>query len=177
HHAHLVTIARVRSNRTFYYRYVADEAAAPSAGHPTWYGEAFKLTDPETWTPPPETLTWWESSRRGKRQRVEIQGWHNLLMRGKHTPQRLPMQHYPFTLVRIMRYDEAGNPLYQRPLWLLVMGQRRGELSLQHIYDAYQLLLSHIRLSKVQLKMRYSLMWSSGPQMPQDMLHKSKIME
>ena len=137
HHPNLVTLARVRSNRTFYYRYVADEAAAPSAGHPTWYGEAFKLTDPETWTPPPETLTWWESSRRGKRQRVEIQGWHNLLMRGKHTPQRLPMQHYPFTLVRIMRYDEAGNPLYQRPLWLLVMGQRRGELSLQHIYDAY----------------------------------------
>ncbi|MCB9128452.1 MAG: hypothetical protein H6638_11160 [Ardenticatenales bacterium] len=78
-----------------------------------------------------------ESSRRGKRQRVEIQGWHNLLMRGKHTPQRLPMQHYPFTLVRIMRYDEAGNPLYQRPLWLLVMGQRRGEVEPAAIYDAY----------------------------------------
>lgn len=137
HHPQLVTIARVRGNRTFYHQYVPDAAVTARAGHPTWYGDKFKLPDPETWTPPDETLTWWESTRRGKRQRVELQAWHNLLMRGHNKPQRLPMHHYPFTLVRLVRYDEAGSPLYQRPLWLLVMGERRDELTLQHIYDAY----------------------------------------
>lgn len=137
HHPHLVTMARVRSNRTFYHQSVPKESEPVSVGHPTWYGEKFSLSDPATWTTPDEALTVWETSRRGKRQRVEISAWHNLLMRGKHKPQRLPMHTYPFTLVRIVRYDEAGNPLYKRPLWLLVMGDRRDELTLMHIYQAY----------------------------------------
>ncbi|MCB9126504.1 MAG: hypothetical protein H6638_01115 [Ardenticatenales bacterium] len=99
----------------------------------TAYSLDFWTFDKSRASHPNETLTWWQSSRRGKRQRVEIQGWHTLLMRGKHTPQRLPMQHYPFTLVRLMHYDEAGNPLYQRPLWRVVMGERRGELTRQQI--------------------------------------------
>jgi hypothetical protein len=60
-----------------------------------------------------------------------------MLMRGQRRPQPLPMPQYPFTLVCITRYDEAGKPLYKRPLWLLVMGERRAELSLLQIYQAY----------------------------------------
>jgi hypothetical protein len=137
HHPHLITIARVRSNRTFYHQGVPAEGEQAGPGHPTWYGAKFSLSDPKTWTTPDEELTRWETSQRGKRQRVEIQVWHNLLMRGQHKPQRLPMHKHPFTLVRIVRYDEAGQPLYQRPLWLLVMGDRRDELTLMHIVDAY----------------------------------------
>ncbi|RIK24826.1 MAG: hypothetical protein DCC55_41045 [Chloroflexi bacterium] len=136
-HPNLVTIARVRSNRTFYHPAGPQERAPVCAGHPTWYGEPFSLADPATWTTPDEEVTLWETSRRGKRQRVELQAWHNLLMRGKQKPQRLPMHTYPFTLVRIVRYDEEGNPLYKRPLWLLVMGDRRDELTLMHSYHAY----------------------------------------
>ena len=136
---HLVTVARVRSNRTFYHQYepTEEERAQPGPGHPTWYGETFSLSDPLTWSEPSETHTLWETSRRGKRYRVEIQAWHNLLMRGKNEPQRLPMHHYPFTLVRIVRYDEEGNQLFKHPLWLLVMGARRHELTLEQIHQAY----------------------------------------
>lgn len=137
HHRHLVTIARLRSNRTFYQQYVPKEGEQAGPGHPTWYGAKFSLSDPETWTPPDEELTLWETSRRGKRQRMEVHAWHNLLMPGQHEPQRLPMHIHPFTLVRIVRYDEEGHPLYKRPLWLLVMGHRREELTLMHIVDAY----------------------------------------
>lgn len=137
HHPHLVTIVRVRSNCTFYHQVVPKAGEPAGSGHPTWYGAKFSLADPETWTPPDETLTFEETSRRGKSHRVEVQAWHNLLMRGKHKPQRLPMHTYPFTLVRIVRYDEEGNPLYTRPLWLLVMGDRRDELTPRHIVDAY----------------------------------------
>lgn len=135
----LVTIARLRSNRTLYHQYqpTEEEAASPGVGHPTWYGEKFFLPDPESWTPPDETQTLWESSRRGKRYRIEIQAWHNMLMPGKRKPQSLPMHEHPFTLVQIVRYDKAGNQACKHPLWLLVMGEKRHELTLLHIYQSY----------------------------------------
>ena len=137
HHKNLVTVVRVASNWVFYHQYVPPEGETASPGHPTWYGERFALSEPETWGTPDDELFMWETNRQGKRQKIVIHSWHNMLMRGKYEPVRLPMNEYPFTLVRVTRYDEEGNPLYKRPLWLLVMGERRHELSLREIYDAY----------------------------------------
>ena len=131
-HPNLVTIARLKGNRTLYHQFQAEPDAVKSAGHPRWYGEPFKLSDPQL--APHESLTRWETSRRGKKYRVEIQAWHRMLMRGKRS---LPLHKYPFTLLCITRYDEAGQPAFKRPLWLLVMGERRDELSLAEIYLAY----------------------------------------
>lgn len=136
HYANLVTIARARSNRTFYRQFVYADGQYP-AHHPQWYGEAFKLPDPTTWGDPDLETTFTETSRRGKVYTVVIQGWQNMLMRGKHKPVRIPMQRYPFTLVKITRYDEDGNQAFKRPLWLIVVGERRDELSLLDIYAAY----------------------------------------
>ena len=135
----LVTITRARGTRVFYHLYepTEEEKANPKAGHPTWYGERFALADPTTWGEPDDTLTLPETSRRGKVYQVEIQAWHNLLMPGKHKPVRLPMHKHPFTLVRIIRYDEDGKPAFKHPLWLIVMGERRHELSLLHVHQAY----------------------------------------
>ena len=136
----LVTIARVRSNRVFHHQYVPteEEARHPNRGHPTWYGGRFSLSDPQSWSEPDESETLWETSRRGKRYRIEIRAWHNMLMPGVYKPQRLPMNEYPFTLVQIVRYDQEGKQAFKHPLWLLVMGQRRHELSLLHIYQSYK---------------------------------------
>ncbi len=68
------------------------------------------------------------TSRRGKDYQVVIQTWHNLIMRGKHKPQRIRMYRDPFTLVRIVLLDEDGQPRFKHPLWLLVVGERRHEL-------------------------------------------------
>lgn len=135
---HLVTIARVRGTRTFYQQPVptAVETAHPGKGHPQWYGERCALADATTWPPPDATLTLQETTRRGKLVRSEIQAWPNLLMPGKNKP-KLPMHQHPFTLVRIVRYDQAGKALFKHPLWLIVMGARRHELTLAHIYQAY----------------------------------------
>jgi hypothetical protein len=136
-HPNLVTIARLKGNRILYHQAGPPSPELKKPGHPTWYGTPFDLSRTENRAAPDETLTFWETSRRGKRVRVEIQAWHNLLMRGHRQPQPLPMHEHPFTLVCIIRYDEAGQPLFKRPLWLLVMGKRRTELSLLHIYQAY----------------------------------------
>ena len=135
-HPNLVTIARAKSNRTFYHQFQSEAEAADGgrAGHPTGYGAPFALSRPEGRAEPDDSLTRWETSASGKRYRVEIQAWHTMLMRGQRT---VPMHEHPFTLVCITRYDEAGQPAFKRPLWLLVLGDRRAELSLEQIYLAY----------------------------------------
>ena len=134
-HPHLVTIVRSRGNRVFFRQ--DERSAAETGGAPGHYGTAFRLKDPESWHPPDETATLPYVSRRGKSCTIRIQAWHNMLMRGKNKPVRLRMHQYPFTLVRIDLLDEEGNPVFKRSLWLLVFGERRGELGLQDIYEAY----------------------------------------
>lgn len=136
HYANLVTIARARGSRTFYHQFVYPDGQYPDH-HPQWYGEAFKLPDPTTWDDPDLETTFTETSRRGKKYTVVIQAWQNMLMRGKHKPTRIPMHCYPFTLVKITRYDEDGHQAFRHPLWLIVVGERRGELTLLDIYAAY----------------------------------------
>lgn len=139
HHRHLVTITRARGTRVFYRQFVSgnpDETNQP-VGHPTWYGQRFALQEPESWHQPDEQATVIETSRRGQTYRVEIKAWHNMLMPGKHKPKRLPMHLHPFTLVQVLRYDAKGQLACKRPLWLIVMGERRHELPLLDIYEAY----------------------------------------
>jgi hypothetical protein len=134
--SNLVTIARVRSNRTFYSQPDVQEASTQQ-GHPTWFGEAFVLPDPETWPEPDETCTTTHVSRRGRRYQVQIQAWHDKLMRGKQKPEPIPMHRYPFTLLRVCLYNEQGQSAFRHPLWLIVVGERRRELDLLEVYQAY----------------------------------------
>jgi DDE superfamily endonuclease len=135
-HANLITIVRVASNRTFY-RPPEGANERAGAGHPTWYGARFALGDPSSWPPADTHALTQHVSRRGKRYRVEIQSWNNCLMRGQRMPKLLPMQRYPFALVRIVLYDQAGKQTFRHPLWLIVVGQRRHELNSFEIYHAY----------------------------------------
>lgn len=138
HHANLVTIARLRGSRTLYRQPTDEQQEQDGAGHPTWYGDEFKLPDSSTWHAPDDELTVHEQSRRGKLYRVEIQAWHNMLMRGKQKPTPMPMHQHPFTLIRIVRYHADGSLACKNPLWLLVIGQRRHEISLADCYQAYR---------------------------------------
>ena len=91
HHPNLVKIVRVRSNRVFYQSYQAADDAEKGRGHPTWYGYRFALKEPDTWHEPGETVQTRYRSHRGKIYQVVIQAWHNMLMRGKRKPKRIPM--------------------------------------------------------------------------------------
>jgi hypothetical protein len=130
----LVTIARARGTRTFYHEPVLEAETKPKKGHPTWYGIPFCLKNPETWGKPDEVAETTFISQHQVTYRVEIQGWHNLLM---HGTQEIAMHEYPFTLVKIRWYKPSGEALFQKPLWLIVIGDRRAELSLLEIYEAY----------------------------------------
>jgi hypothetical protein len=138
-HPNLVTVTRIRGNRTFYRPVMGPEAPSGSEkGHPTWYGDLFRLDDPNTWQAADEEITTTFTSRRGRTYQVSIQAWHNLLMKGKTKPERIPMHEHPLTLVRVCLYNQNGQWAFQRPLWLIAIGPRRRELSALDIYQAYR---------------------------------------
>jgi hypothetical protein len=130
----LVTVTRAADNRVFYRQFSTDPAES-GPGHPSWYGTRFDLKDSTTWRTPDETAETTFTTKRGRTYRVQLQGWHNLLMRGKRN---LPMHRYPFTLLRAVVVDEHGQPVFKRALWLIVIGERRGDLSLGEAWDAYR---------------------------------------
>lgn len=129
----LVSVTRVAENRVFYHP-VPPESVVAGPGHPRWYGAPFDLKDATTWGPPDETAETSFTTHQGRRYRVQLQGWCLLRMRGK---QGFPMHQYPFTLIRVMVLDEQGQPVFARALWLIVLGDRRGELSLVEAWEAY----------------------------------------
>jgi hypothetical protein len=49
----------------------------------------------------------------------------------------LPTHQCPFTLLRVVSVDEAGRTLW-RPMWLIVMGARREEISSVQAYQSYR---------------------------------------
>jgi hypothetical protein len=126
--SNLVSLVRVRGNRTFYH------PAAPSAphqrGHHRWFGAAFSLKKPETWPAPNESVTLPFTSQKGREYQIQIEAWHELLMRGKRKPVPMAMQHYPFTLLRIQLYSATpGKLVHAQPLWILIMGEKRHTLT------------------------------------------------
>ena len=135
--ANLITITRARSNRIFY-RQPEKSESIPRRGHVRWYGARFSLRDPDNWGIPDESVTTTLTGRRGKVYRIEIQAWYNMLMRGKYAKVRLPMQNYPFTLVRVSQYNEEGELVFANPMWLIVIGEERCKLSLLEIYETYK---------------------------------------
>jgi len=128
----LVNVARASSNRVFYRQVPPVEKS--SRGHPTWYGERFDLKDSSTWSEPDQVQETTLTTRKKRTYRVQLEGWHNLLMRGK---KGFPMHKHPFTLIRAQVLDEQGQPVYRRTMWLIVIGKRRHELSLVEAWEAY----------------------------------------
>jgi len=132
-HKNLVNVVRARGNRVFY-RQAPQVEGESGPGHPTWYGERFDLKAPSTWSEPDVVEETTYATRKGRVYRVHLEGWHDLLMRGK---KGLPMHKHPFTLIRVRVLDEEGNPVFKRTLWLIVIGERRYELSLVEAWEAY----------------------------------------
>lgn len=129
-----VALVRSAGNRTFYHAPPEIEGNKP-VGHPPWYGEPFRLPDEETWGKPEEEQWAIWTTYRGKEYDVRLRGWHNISMTGTR---EYPMHEYPFTLVRADVLNEEGKPVFKRPLWLIVMGKRRAEISLVESWEAYR---------------------------------------
>lgn len=133
--ANLVLLTRLRHNQVVYHQ--PEAVLEKKSGHPRWYGQAFRLNQPHTWTEPSTTYQFERGTSRGKVERISVKAWSNMLLRGKHKPARLPLHECPFTLVQVITYRQDGSQKYKNPLWLIAFGQRQAELTLPEIVADY----------------------------------------
>ncbi len=134
HLTKLVPVIRFPKNRVVYHKYELPEGEKPSPGHPTWYGERFALKEADTWGKPDERASTTFTTKKGKVYTVELEGWHDMLRKGTRD---IPMHKYPFTLLRAEVLDEDGNRVFKHDMWIIVIGERRRELSLIDIWEIY----------------------------------------
>ncbi|MEL7417677.1 MAG: NF041680 family putative transposase [Cyanobacteria bacterium J06555_3] len=131
-HTNLVVVTRVRSNRVFYtYPESQDQ---PSKGHPQWYGDKFDLKDETTWHEPNEIVQTNFTTKKGRLLNVKIRSWSEMLMRGSHD---CPMHRQPFSLIQIQVTTTEGIRIW-KPMWLIMVGQRRNELTITEAYQSYR---------------------------------------
>ena len=123
----LVLICRMKSNRKVYVRY--------QGKGPKKYDQCMRLNDPSSHRIPDQTLSYCLQTHRGKRYQVDINCWHDRVRRGTQT---FKGHEHPFHLLECVLTDaQTGKRLYQRPLWLAVCGQRRGDLALDQVVQSY----------------------------------------
>jgi len=131
-HSNLVVVTRVRSNRVFYQS--PETSSQPSKGHRLWYGDKFDLKDETTWHQPNEVVQTNFTTKRGRLLNVTIQSWSDMLMRGSHD---CPMHCHPFNLMQIQVTSPEGIRIW-KPMWLIMIGQRRNELTITEAYQSYR---------------------------------------
>ena len=121
----LVTVTRSRGNRVYFH--LPDSSPVQSSkGRPKCFGERFDMKNSKTWGDANQTIDYPFQRPSGKPVTIKIEAWSNLLMRGKRG---LPMHQHPFTLIRARMLNEDGAPVFKRPLWLIVIGKRKNEIS------------------------------------------------
>ena len=133
-HKNLVSVIRLPANRVVYRQFETPAGEKSSAGHPTWYGERLGLQDPATGPAPDGTASTTLITKKGQTYTVQLAGWYNMVRTGTRD---IPMHKYPFTLVRARVVDAQGRAVFKHAMWLLAIGERRAELSLVAIWEAY----------------------------------------
>lgn len=127
-HVHL---ARVRSNRIFYYPPKGDQKNR-GKGRPKIYGEKFALDNPGEAT---ENIEVKKISKKGKELCLKIERYENLL--AKVCNGKSKVQPIAFDAVRVTVCTAEGIALYKKPLWIMTTGKRRKEVSLEQIAETY----------------------------------------
>jgi hypothetical protein len=137
-HENAILIARLRGDRVLNHKAapkVLKQTNRRTPGHELWYGDEFNFKDATTWGEPSEIVSTIFTTRKGKKFTAHIEGWNDILMRQK---KGIPLNEYPLRIIRITITDEDGNSVYKRPMWLMVSGKRRQELSLIQIWLSYK---------------------------------------
>lgn len=148
-----VVIVRMRSNRVLMRPNVLPPVK--TQGHPTWYDKKnpFKLQDNKTWFAPTgqKTVVW--HTKKGKEYTVTIEVWCDLRSKGTST---CTMHNVPLTAVRITTVDQSGNKVYEKALWLVVVGSWQGKIAIENLWKYYSCRfdIEHFfRLGKLRLLM------------------------
>jgi len=130
--ANLVHIFRLNSKRNVYF--LPQVGSDKSRGRKKEYGAKVALSKPDTHPKPDHQSDTARLARSGKLYTLKIDAWDNILLRGS---KKYRASKHPMTLVRIRLFNDKGDSVFNRPLWLAVFGRQRDLISLISIYQYY----------------------------------------
>jgi DDE superfamily endonuclease len=125
----VVHIARMRGNRKVYRTPHLENDIR--RGRPQIYGNELLLQDPSQ--PDLEEITTM-TTRKGREYQVLLQRWNDVILQGSKEERT---HEHPFDLLRVIVTDNQGKLVYRRPLWVMITGARRREVSNKNAYIAY----------------------------------------
>ena len=126
---HVVHIARMRGNRKLYR--MPPLGSKGRRGRPQIYGNELLLQDPSQ--PDLEEITTM-TTRKKRECQVLLQRWNDVILQGSKEERT---HEHPFDLLRVIVTDNNGNLVYRRPLWVMITGARRREVSSKDAHIAY----------------------------------------
>jgi len=126
---HVVQIARMRGNRKVYR--LPDLDSKTRRGRPQSYGKELLLQCPSD--PDLEEVTT-ITPRKGHVCQVLLQRWNDVIMHGSREART---HEHPFDLLKVTVTDKKGKLLFRRPLWVMIAGVRRRDVSSKDAYISY----------------------------------------
>jgi len=126
-----VHISRLRGNRKLFR--MPDKVIHKGRGRKCSFGSKFRLKDMRHQRFPDAMDVLPMPSDPEKT--VKISCWENMLMRGDRNHD---MSKHPFRLLKIELLNKEGKAVYKKPLWLVVSGKKKSELTLQEIFLIYR---------------------------------------
>jgi hypothetical protein len=128
-----VHIFRLNSSRNVY-RSLTPEASH-AKGRKKVYGDQMNLVKAKTHLPHDRETILYQTSKKGHPLKVVIKCWNDMVVRGSHHFQSFK---HPLNIHQVEVFNEAGDKLFLRPLWIAVFGKRRHEISLEEVYTHYR---------------------------------------
>lgn len=125
----VVHIARMRGNRKVYRKPPSN--GVTKRGRPQIYGAELLLQDPSQ--PDLEEVTTITSCK-GRDRTTVLQRWNDVIIGGSKEERT---HEYPCDILRVTVTDSKGKPVYRRPLWVMIVGAKRREISSKEAYIAY----------------------------------------
>lgn len=105
------------------------------AGRKKLFGDKVLLSDEKTHPTPHLIQNITMKTAKGKEYRVELTLFKDLLLRGS---KEFASQNHPLNILRAVVKDADGKPIFQRPLWLGLIGERRDEITPEMAYESYR---------------------------------------
>jgi hypothetical protein len=130
-----IFIARLRADRVLQRPYKGEQ---DKKGRPTLFDKEnpFDLKNEGTLGEPTQSSSCDWETKKGKKYVVYIDVWHDLRMRGNNDAK---IQTAPIMVARITVKNQAGDLIYARPLWTMIVGLWPSDWPITNIWHDYRL--------------------------------------
>lgn len=126
---------RMRNNRNVFAQPNYDEQPKHRLGRKKLYGDKMTLSEPDTYFKSSIQKELSYTTPKGQIYQVKLEQWNDVLIKGS---KKFNSYEHPINLVKVVMFDEQGNEVFKRPLWIGVLGKRKNELSMETVYTAYR---------------------------------------